>query len=251
MLAFDQAPVKIRFSALSFAVWAGILLIVETANLCALAQQGQPQDGSGQFPARPGEGDEAGEGDDEAAREDADEAARKEALSVLECQRLVALAVGKVAPMEIFPELLEKSRADNTVVAVSLEKRNLELKVDDATALSCPIACGRAGMETRRGTFAVAEASDRPPGASRYGSLVDARGNLLLRGVYSHLDPVPAGATFVASPPTIQIVLAGGVTIHSGDANGTASTDGAIVIPTAAARTLFRVLVKGMPVKID
>jgi hypothetical protein len=185
------------------------------------------------------------------AKAEAEAQAAIQEAAIHECQQLVMVAIGRVAAPEIFPDVLSKSAAGNTVIQISRDERRLVVEVAGAKALTCPIACGRIGRETESGTFTVVSKGDRAPADSRYGSLIDTRGNLRLKGIYSHLDPIPAGAAFVASPPNAYIVLSEGVVIHSGDANGTASTDGAIIIPSAAARTLLKILEKGMRVEIE
>lgn len=218
-----------------------VLLFVETFGLCAWAQQDSP------VPSEQAEADVEKEAEEKKAAEQA----RKEAMAVQECQRLVAVAIGKTASPEIHPEILKKITPKNTKLVISIDKKTLTVMVDGVSGLLCPISCGRVGMDTETGDFSVVSKAERAPRDHHYGSLVDSRGNLLLKGVYSNLDPVPEGATFVPSPPNIYIKLTEDVVIHSGDANGTASTDGAIVIPTTAARTLFKLLVAGHPVTIE
>ena len=259
MLALLRAPVKIRFGISSR--WGGVavLLIVETLSHCALAQQTKPETvengviAEAETEVSSNAQQEKTEAEVEAERLQAEEeeAARKEAQAIQECQRLVVVAIGKVKPPEIFPDVLAKSNPENSSLKISLGNRSLVVEVDGARALSCPIACGRVGNETESGQFKVVSKSNRAPRDCDYGSLIDAQGKLLLKGVYSNLDPVPEGAAFVASPPNAYIVLTEDVVIHSGDANGTASTNGAIVIPTTAARTLLKILEKGMPVTIE
>ncbi|MDA0814368.1 MAG: L,D-transpeptidase [Verrucomicrobia bacterium] len=230
-----------------------VLLIVETWSQCAWAQDA-PAKKPDPAVAQEVDADEqaaAGAEAEAKAKAEADAQAAKQEAVVQECQRLVLVAIGRVVAPEIFPEILSKGEPGNTVVRVSIDQRQLVVEVAGSRALSCAIACGRIGRETQTGRFAVESKSDRSPAESRYGSLIDAKGHLLLKGIYGNLDPVPAGATFVPSPPNVYIVLSEGVVIHSGDANGTASTDGAIVIPSAAARTLLKILEKGMPVEIE
>ena len=224
-----------------------VLLFVETVDPCVRAQEAP---GEAADPAA-AEADTEAAAADARAKEEAEAQAAIQEEAIQECQRLVMVAIGRVAAPEIFPDVLSKSAAGSTVIKISREARSLVVEVAGAKALTCPIACGRIGRETESGTFAVVSKSDRAPADSRYGSLIDTKGNLLLKGIYSNLDPVPAGAAFVASPPNAYIVLSEGVVIHSGDANGTASTDGAIVIPSAAARTLLKILEKGMKVEIE
>ncbi|MGK0187253.1 MAG: hypothetical protein ACI9R3_003039 [Verrucomicrobiales bacterium] len=240
MLALLSAPVKSRFALTKRWFGVAVLLFVETFSLCAWAQQNEA----------PAVQDEATV-TAQAEKKKAEVVARKEALAVRECQRMVTIAIGRVVSMEIHPEVLVKSKPGSLLLVVSLDDRTLSLLVDGQRALLCPISCGRIGMDTDTGDFTLISKSERAPVDNHYGSLVDSRGNLLLKGVYSHLDPVPVGATFVPSPPNVYFTLSEGVVIHSGDANGTASTNGAVVIPTTAARTLFRMLEKGIPVQID
>jgi hypothetical protein len=256
MLALLRAPVKNRIGIRYCCFGVVVLLFVETWSQYARGQDA-PVEAPDPAVAQEVEADEQAAAEVKAKAEaeaeaEADAQAAIQEAAVRECQRLVLVAIGRVAAPEIFPDILSKSKPGNTVVRVSVDERQLVVEVAGARALSCPIACGRIGRETQTGRFVVDSKSDRSPVESRYGSLIDAKGNLLLKGIYGNLDPVPAGASFVPSPPpNVYIVLSEGVVIHSGDANGTASTDGAIVIPSAAARTLLKILEKGMPVEID
>jgi len=168
-----------------------------------------------------------------------------------ELARLAERAVRKLPVPRLSPELFENIDRDTTILHFDLAERQLELRIDGATALACPIACGRLTHPTPSGTFAIAAKDDNSPKSSDYGSLIDAKGNLLLKGVYSKLDPIPLGAAFVPAPASIRFKLDNGTVVHSGDANGTASTDGSIVIPTTVARTLFQRLGAGFRVVIE
>ena len=165
--------------------------------------------------------------------------------------RLARLAAGIIPTQKIAPELLDNVLPENIEIRVSLEKRILEVMVKEKIAMSCPICCGRSSMPTPVGTYRVEVKSVKSATNSPYGSLIDGAGNLILRGVYSNYDPLPVGAIFVKSPPNVTLKLTDGVVIHSGDANGTASSNGPIVIPTVIARTLARLVREGTKVTIE
>ena len=108
MLALLRAPVKIRIGIQCCWFGVAVLLFVETCNRCAWAQsqQDQPVTKQGQEVVSPVDGEPSPEEAKIAA--EAEEKARREARAVAECQRLVSVAIGKVAKPEIFPEISSK-----------------------------------------------------------------------------------------------------------------------------------------------
>ena len=244
MVAFPCQPVKSPFlsSREGGAVepsraGAFVILVVLLSSVClnCPAQEGEAT----------GETQESGEAEERTARED-----REDSAADAESRRLAGIAAGRELTQSMDHEKLRGAGRADVELHVSLGERVLEVLVDREVAIRCPVCCGRSGSETEVGEFTVDYISEQAPKDCKYGSLIDAKGNLVLKGVYSDRDPIPVGANFVPSPPNISIVLKEGPLIHSGDANGTASTCGAIVIPTTAARSLKNVIRRGAKVRI-
>lgn len=179
---------------------------------------------------------------------EASEKARKAQIS-----RMLATASQALKKPEVTKKsgpLFKTATAENTQIEILLKSRRLRVRVDKKIALDCAIACGRSTLQTASGRFRLVSREQSPANLD-YGRFVDRKNRVLLQGVYSKLDALPDGAVFQALPPAYYFKLdESGPAIHSGYANGKASTDGSIVIPETVAKALYSKIPDGVRVHI-
>ncbi len=139
----------------------------------------------------------------------------------------------------------------SAVIRISLAEHRMRIFNDKTLVAECPVAHGRPTAPSPEGTFSVTTKQTVVKGLD-YGHLIGPDGKILLRGVFSKLDPIPPRATFDPASPKCAFRLSDdGPIIFAGEATGAATSDGSIVIPERVAVYLFEKIEPGAKVVIE
>lgn len=114
------------------------------------------------------------------------------------------------------------------------------------------VATGRSGFNTPTGTFRILEKIVNKR-SNRYGSVVDANGDVINGNATAGVSRVPAGGRFVGAPMPYWMRLTGyGVGMHAGPIPrpGSPASHGCIRLPKQMAETIFENAAVGTRVTI-
>lgn len=166
------------------------------------------------------------------------------------CPGIGERAVSAPGAPVVVPPILQKATPKEVVLRVNLKTQRLQLLVAGEVAIDTPVTTGRKDLETPAGKFLIEskEARRKPNG---YGNLVDARGKVVVAGVYRSLDPIPRGLRFEPVERDFLITVEGqGFTIHAGTVRSLPVSDGAILLPAEIARLVFSKVAAGVALEI-
>lgn len=135
-----------------------------------------------------------------------------------------------------------------TSIEIDLEEQRAYLLRDGEIIHSAPIASGRIGYETTRGTFKVVEKSRRHY-SNLYGSIVDRAGRTVIADASSS-TPVPRGCRFVPAAMPYFMRFNGAEGMHAGILPGGPASHGCVRLPRESAAIFFAHTSVGTPVTV-
>jgi hypothetical protein len=141
---------------------------------------------------------------------------------------------------EILPALsrLEQVAPSDRVLKVSLSQKTAELSLAGEVALRCQISHGCTQHATPCGEYLIDGVKKNHP-LPHYGVIKDQDGCVLVRSVFSILEPLPHGCVFEAMPVRYLFHGAEGVPcLIGGQVTGTGATNGCVMIPEKVAALL-------------
>jgi len=135
-----------------------------------------------------------------------------------------------------------------TSIEIDLQEQMAHLVEDGYVVLSSPIASGRIGKETTRGTFKVTQ-KERNHFSNLYGKIVDARGNTIVADADVDML-VPRGGRFVPAAMRYFLRYNGAEGMHAGVLPGRPASNGCVRLPEANAIAIFNAVEIGTPVTV-
>ena len=150
----------------------------------------------------------------------------------------------------VVPPVLNKATKSNVSIRVILQTQRLHFLVAGEVAIDGPVSTGRRDLETPVGRFRVSQ-KDADPKPDTYGNLVDAKGKVIVAGIYRARDPVQSGLRFepVARYHLLR-VKDQEFGLHAGRVSTLPISDGAVIMPPEIARLLFGKVAVGCLVEI-
>lgn len=149
-------------------------------------------------------------------------------------------------------DLLAQATAQNTAIEIALREQRGLLLVGGAIAMDFPVATGKFGHPTPKGTYKILD-KKKDYASNLYGHIVSATGETLVSDADTREDAVPAGASFVGSRmPYWMRITPTGLGMHVGHVpGGRPASHGCIRLKSETAAQLFGMLDLGTPVTID
>ncbi|MFT4550272.1 MAG: lipoprotein-anchoring transpeptidase ErfK/SrfK [Verrucomicrobiales bacterium] len=161
------------------------------------------------------------------------------------------LAVSPPKQPILAPSILAKAIPRNTQLRINLVAQRLYLLVDNEVAIDTPIASGRKDRETPTGKFVVGK-KELSRKQDDYGNFVDAKGKVIVAGIYSTRDPIPSGLRFQAvALDHVMEFKDQTFAIHGGASSSLPTSTGAIIVPAEIAKMLYANVSTGCPVEIS
>ena len=139
----------------------------------------------------------------------------------------------------VVPPVLDKATTSNVSIRVNLQTQRLHLLVAGELAIDSPVSTGRRNLETPVGKFHIVR-KDADPKPDSYGKFVDAKGKVIVAGVYLWRDPVPRGLRYEPVARRHQFRFKDQeFSLHAGRVSSLPISDGAVIVPPEIARLLF------------
>lgn len=148
-------------------------------------------------------------------------------------------------------ELLAKTDPSNSSILISLEKQRGFLMSGDQVAMDYPICSGIAARPTPVGTFYILEkVVDKH--SNKYGSMVDANGDVVDSNAESGFTPVPEGAHFQGASMRYWMRLTNdGVGHHIGPVKRHPASHACIRGPSATMPIVYSKVKEGTRVTVE
>lgn len=148
--------------------------------------------------------------------------------------------------------LIGLAAAGNTAVEIALREQRGLLLVNRAIAMDFPVATGRPGHTTPKGSYKILD-KKKEYSSNLYGRIESGDGATVVSDADTREDAVPEGARFVgASMPYWMRMTPTGLGMHVGHVPGhRPASHGCIRLKRDAATQLFAILALGTPVTVD
>jgi lipoprotein-anchoring transpeptidase ErfK/SrfK len=164
-------------------------------------------------------------------------------------RKRVLIVLLLVALWAVIATAAQAQRASGrTSIEIDLQEQMAYLVRDGHVVLSSPIASGRIGKETTRGTFKITQ-KERNHFSNLYGKIVDAWGNTVVADADVDM-PVPRGGRFVPAAMRYFLRYNGAEGMHAGVLPGYPASNGCVRLPEARASAFFRAVEIGTPVTV-
>ena len=140
------------------------------------------------------------------------------------------------------------SAAPSYQVEIDLQQQMAYLIYGRRVVLESPISSGRAGYNTKTGTFKIVQ-KERNHFSNLYGKIVDARGRTVVADADADMK-VPRGGRFVPAPMRYFMRYNGAEGMHAGYLPGYPASHGCVRMPEDLAIAFFNAVDVGTPVHV-